>query len=75
MPSPFQVGWFYVVSEDAGAILKRLFEGGIKPGSVVTIDPADFQILKDEVLTFPIHSVNSPKLVSVPGGFKGARAS
>lgn len=69
MSTSFQIGYFYLVTDAAAPILKKLFDDGLGLGAVVLIPAEDFEILRDGVLVYPIHVVGKPQtLVAVPGG-------
>jgi len=65
--SKMGVAWFYVCTEEAAPILKKLFEAGVAPGSVTEIPAEDLKILNEGVSYFPIHTVDKSKIITGTG--------
>ena len=68
------VGWFYIVNEEAEPILEKIFKAGIQPGSVVTVPNEDFEILREGIIHHPIMVAEQSNLVTPPG-YSGPRAA
>ncbi len=49
-----KTGWFYVVTEEAAPILKKVFDVGVHPGRVIILPPEDFEILSAGMRAYPV---------------------
>jgi len=65
-------GWFYVITEEAAPVLKKIFEKGVRPGAVITISAEDFETLTECLVPLPVTMVDSARIVGVPPGIPRA---